>query len=54
MRSDWLLKLQISFVIHLRATRAGFASENIVSVAGQARSATERVYLPLLKSYLNV
>ena len=33
-RSDWLLKLRISFDIHLQATRAGFAPENIVIVAG--------------------
>ena len=31
--SDWLLKLRI-FALHLRATRAGFAPENIVIVAG--------------------
>ena len=33
-RSDWLLNLQISFAIHLRATRVGFALENIAIVAG--------------------
>ena len=33
-RSDWLLKLQIAFAIHLRATRAGLKPENIVIVAG--------------------
>ena len=33
-RSDWLIKLRISFDIHLQATRAGFAPENIVIVAG--------------------
>ena len=33
-RCDWLLKLRISFAIHLRENRAGFASENIVIVAG--------------------
>ena len=31
-RSDWLLNLRISFAIHLRATRVGFALENIASV----------------------
>ena len=34
MRSDWLHKLQISFDIHLRERRAGFAPENIVFVVG--------------------
>ena len=33
-RFDWLLKLQISFAIHLRATRAEPAPENIVIFAG--------------------
>ena len=33
-RSDWLLKLQISLAIHLRATRAGFGPEIIVIVGG--------------------
>ena len=32
--SDWLLKLQISFAIHLQATHTGFAPENILTVAG--------------------
>ena len=32
--SDWLLKLRIFFAIYLRATRAEFAAENIVIVAG--------------------
>ena len=32
--SDWLIKLQISFAIHLRATPVGFVPENIVIVAG--------------------
>ena len=32
VRSHWLLKLGISFAIHIRATRAGFAPENIVIV----------------------
>ena len=32
--SDWLPKLRIFFVIHPRATRAGFALEKIVIVAG--------------------
>ena len=33
---DWLLKLKISFALHLRATRAELAPENtcIVVVAG--------------------
>ena len=35
--SDWLLKLQTSFVIHLRATRARFAPANIVIIAGIMR-----------------
>ena len=30
--SDWLLKLRISFAIHLRATRVWFVPENIVIV----------------------
>ena len=34
MRSDWLLELQISFAIHLRAITAGFAPKNNVIVAG--------------------
>ena len=33
-RSDWQIKLRISFSIHLRATRVSFAPENIVIVAG--------------------
>ena len=33
-RSDWLLNLQITFVIHLSATRERFASEQIIIVAG--------------------
>lgn len=33
-RSDWVLKLRISFDIHFQATRAGFALENILIVAG--------------------
>ena len=33
-RSDWLLNLWTSFAIHLRATRLGFAAENIVTHAG--------------------
>ena len=32
--SDWLLNLRISFIIYLPATRAKFASEKIVIVAG--------------------
>ena len=32
-RSDWLLKLWISFAIHLHAMRARFVPENIVIVA---------------------
>lgn len=32
--SDWGLKLQISFVIHLKATCMRFASENFVTIAG--------------------
>ena len=32
--SDWLLKLPISFSIHLRETYAGFAPGNTVIVAG--------------------
>ena len=32
--SDWLLKLQISFAIHLQVTHTGFAPENILTVAG--------------------
>ena len=32
-RPNWLLKLRISLAFHLRATRAGFAPENIVIVA---------------------
>ena len=32
-RCDWLLKPRISFAIHLREKRAGFASENIRIVA---------------------
>ena len=31
--SDWGLKLQISFVIHLKATCTRFASENFVTIA---------------------
>ena len=33
-RSDWPLKLRISFAILLHAMRAGFALANIVIVAG--------------------
>ena len=33
-RSDWLLKLLISFAIHLRGTRAEFAPKIVVIVAG--------------------
>lgn len=33
-RSDWLLKLRISFAIYLRATSAEFALESIFIVAG--------------------
>ena len=33
-RCDWLFKLKISYALHLRATCAGFALENIVIVAG--------------------
>ena len=33
-RSDWLLKLPISFASHLRGTPAGFSPENIAIVAG--------------------
>ena len=32
--ADWLLKLRISFAIHLRAIRAEFAPENVVIFAG--------------------
>ena len=32
--SDWLLKLRISFAIHLRTTCTGFASKTVVIVAG--------------------
>ena len=32
--SDWLLKLRISFAIHLRATCTGFAPKTVVIVAG--------------------
>ena len=32
--SDWLLKVQISFVIHLQASQAGFAPENILNLTG--------------------
>ena len=32
--SDWLLKLRISFAIHLRTTCTGFASKSVVIVAG--------------------
>lgn len=32
--SDWLLKVQISFVINLQASRAGFAPENILILTG--------------------
>ena len=34
VRFDWPHKFRISFGIRLRATRAGFAPENIVIVAG--------------------
>ena len=34
----WLLKLQISFAIHLQATHTGFAPENILAVAGLKES----------------
>lgn len=30
-RSNWLLKLQISFALHFRATRVGFAPENLTN-----------------------
>ena len=33
-RADWLLKLRISFAIHLRAIRAEFVPENVVISAG--------------------
>ena len=33
-RADWLLKLRISFAIHLRAIRAQFAPKNVVVFAG--------------------
>ena len=33
-RSDWLLKLRISFAIHLRGTCAEFAPKIVVIVAG--------------------
>ena len=33
-RSDWLFNLRISFLIQFGATRAEFASKNIVIVAG--------------------
>ena len=33
-RADWLLKLRISFAIHLRAICAQFAPENVVIFAG--------------------
>ena len=33
-RSDWLLKLPISFAIHLRGTCAEFAPKIVVIVAG--------------------
>ena len=32
--SDWLLKLEIPFAIHLRGTRIRFAAENIIIVFG--------------------
>ena len=32
--ADWLLKLRISFAIHLRAIRVEFAPENVVIFAG--------------------
>ena len=32
--SDWLLKLRISFAIHLRATCTGFVPTTVVIVAG--------------------
>ena len=32
--SDWLLKVQISFVINLQASPAGFAPENILILTG--------------------
>ena len=32
--SDWLLRLRLFFAFHLRATRAEFAPENIVIIAG--------------------
>ena len=49
-RSDWLLKLQIAFAIHLRATRAGLAPENIVIVAGinEIKSSFVLCYLSVL------
>ena len=34
VRSDWLLKLRISFAIHLRGTRVEFAPKIVVIVAG--------------------
>lgn len=33
--SDWLLKLGVSFAVHLQATHTGFVSENIAIVAGR-------------------
>lgn len=30
-RSNWLLKLQISFALHFRAARVGFAPENLTN-----------------------
>ena len=34
VRSDWLLEPRIFFAIHLQATLAEFAPENIVIIAG--------------------
>ena len=33
-RTDWLLKLRISFAVHLLAIRAEFGPENVIIFAG--------------------
>ena len=54
-RSDWQIKLRISFSIQLQATRVCFAPENIVIVAGikELTSYFFLYHLTMPKQHLN-
>ena len=44
MSSEWLLKRWISFASYFPTTRAGFAPEHIVIVAGMLLSTTRQLH----------